>query len=223
MSRRKPLVLFGLGHTAEVLHHRLKSEDAGRVVAFTVDAGYLTTEEFDGLPVTPFESLPEKYPPEDFDLMIAIGYLQANRLRAERFKQAKEWGYHLPSYVNPSATLWDGCVIGENCRIGANAILQPFSEIGVNTTIATACIIGHHARIGDHVFIAPGSMIGGAAEVGDHSFLGYGSIVRNRIKIAPRTVAGAGSLILADTEEGGVYLSQTAQKLPVQSDDLPLV
>ena len=219
---RKKLVLFGVGSTAEVLHYRLAREDGPEVVAFSVDSEFIQDREEAGLPVISFETLPERYPPDQFDLMIAVGYARINRFRAERFVQARAWGYRLPAYIDPSAQLWDGCRPGENCRIGANTLVQPFASVGENTSIGSGVIVGHHGRIGDHAFLASGVVLGGGVVVGDYAFLGTGVVVRNRIEIAPGTVVGAGSVILENTAEGGVYLSRTADRLPVQSDEIPI-
>ena len=222
MTTRKKLILFGTGSTAEVMHHRLTQGGGPEVAAFSVDADYLTEVVKAGLPVVPFETLPDRFPPDAFDLMIAVGYAGVNRFRAERFAQARTWGYHMPAHVGPGAQVWDGCRPGENCRIGANTLIQPFAAIGENTSIGSGSIVGHHTRIGDHVFIGSGVTLGGNVVIGDYAFLGTGAVVRNKIVIAPGTVIGAGSVILEDTEPGGVYLSRTADRLPVQSKDLPL-
>lgn len=222
MTQRKRLVIFGTGATAEVMHHRLSQEAGVEVADFSVDGEFLVEGVKAGLPVVPFEWLPDSHPPEAFDLLIAVGYARVNRLRADRFLQAKAWGYHMPAHISPGAQVWPGWTPGANVRIGANALVQPFATVGENTSIGSASVIGHHGRIGDHVFLASGVLLGGGVVVGDYSFLGTGAVIRNKIAIAPHTVIGAGAVILEDTVEGGVYMARSAERLPVQSDEIPL-
>ena len=54
----KQLVIFGNGEIAELAHYYFSTDSEYKVEGFTVDAEYLETESFCGLPITPFEKLP---------------------------------------------------------------------------------------------------------------------------------------------------------------------
>jgi hypothetical protein len=45
------------------------------------------------LPLVPFEEAARRYPPDDHQMFIAVSYAQMNRLRAERYAQARALGY----------------------------------------------------------------------------------------------------------------------------------
>lgn len=210
------IVLFGVGSTAQVLHYHL-SREGHRVAAFTVDAAYCHDKVLMGTPVVSFETVRDLYPPTEFMMMIAIGYINVNQLRAERCAQAQKMGYHLFSYISPTAIVWDGLKVGENCKIGEQSLLQPFSRLGENVFIGSGCIIGHHTVIQDHCFLASGVKLGGFVQIEPYAFLGTGAVVRNKARVAARSVIGAGAVVLQDTHEGGVYLARAAESMGMDS------
>jgi sugar O-acyltransferase (sialic acid O-acetyltransferase NeuD family) len=215
------IVIFGLGAYAEEMHYNLTRHTPHEVAAFTVDRAYLTTPELLGCPVVPFDEAATRYPPGEYEMVVAVGYVRVNRLRAERVEQAQALGYSLISYIDPTARLWDGLAHGTHCKIGAQTLVQPFARIGHNVFIGSGCIIGHHAVIRDHCFIASGVVLGGSVEVEPYAFIGTGATVRNQLRVARDSVIGAGAVILRDTQPGGVYLASPATKLDITSDALP--
>lgn len=60
---KQPLVIFGLGDIAQLAHYYFSTDSNYEVVAFTVDAVYITVTEFCGLPVAPFEDVINDYSP----------------------------------------------------------------------------------------------------------------------------------------------------------------
>jgi sugar O-acyltransferase (sialic acid O-acetyltransferase NeuD family) len=216
------VVLFGNGSVASVVHCFLAHDSPYEVAAFTVDREYIKEDTLSGLPVVPFADVESVYPPDEYKMLVAVGYTGVNRLRAERYYQAKAMGYQLISYISSRATTWPGLVIGENCVVGANSVIQPFVEIGDNVIISSSCTIGHHAAIKEHCFLASGVAVAGGVTLEPYAFLGTSAIIRNRITVARESVIGAGAVILEDTQERGVYIARPADLLPIPSDRLLL-
>lgn len=214
------LILYGNGSVAEVLHYLLNREGLYRIVAFTVDRDLIREDCFHGLPVVPWDEVAQSHPPAEHRMMIAVGYVRVNRLRAERFQQAREMGYRLVSYVSPEASIWDGFTVGENCRIGAGARIQPYTRIGDDVFIGSECLIGHHSVIKDHCYLSACVRMAGFVTVEPYCYIGINATIRNKVTIAPACVIGAGAVILGDTVEKGVYMSQPADLLPIRSDQL---
>lgn len=214
------IVLFGIGSVAEVMHHLLEREARHQVVAFTVDRPLIRESTFRGLPLVPWDEIAVRYPPAQYRLMVATGYVRVNRLRAERFEQARAMGYRLISYVSPDASLWDGFTMGENCRIGDNVRIQPFAHIGDNVFIGSESFIGHHCVIKDHCYLSASVRMAGHVTVEPYCYIGINATLRNRITLARASVIGAGAVVLGDTVEKGVYMSPPAELLPISSDDL---
>lgn len=222
MSFVGKLVLYGNGSVVQILHHLFRSGSDNEVVAFTVDRHLIESDSLHGLPLVPWDEVASLYPPDAHRMMIGVGYVEVNRLRAERCRQAREMGYRLASYVSPTAKLWDGFVLGENCRIGDNVRIQPFACIGDNVFIGADSLIGHHCVIGDHCYLSSRVAMAGQVTVEPYSYIGINATIRNDIRIATASVIGAGAVILGNTVEKGVYMSQPADLLPVRSDELSL-
>lgn len=135
---------------------------------------------------------------------IGIGYFHLefkNRL----FKQLKEKGFDLLTFVHPS------CIVDATAKIGEGSILFPGvivdqrSQIGQNTILNCGVIVSHDCNIGDHSFVAPGVVFSGRCTLGDMCFVGSGSVLKNDVSITENVTIGAGSLVLKSIEKNGKY------------------
>ena len=202
MSR---VVLFGTGDFARVAYAYLRDDSAHEVVAFTVHERFIETSELLGVPVVPYETLGETYPPGENAMFVAIGFSGVNRRRAEIFTECQERGYELITYVSSQAFVSKDVELGENCFVFEANVIQPFVRIGDDVVLWSGNHIGHDAAIGDHCFIASHVVISGNVEVGPYTFIGVNATIRDGVRIAPACVIGAGALIMKDTVEEGVY------------------
>ena len=217
---KRQLVIFGTGDIAQLAHYYFSTDSNYEVVAFTVDANYITSDEFCGLPVVPFANIASHYPGDTHELFVALGYSKLNQLRKEKYLAAKKLGYHIASYVSSRATLLNDGKIGENCFILEDNTVQPFVSIGNNVTLWSGNHVGHHSIIKDHCFIASHVVISGGVEIGEQCFIGVNATLRDHIKIGERCVIGAGALILANAEAEGVYIGQATERAKVPSTRL---
>jgi sugar O-acyltransferase (sialic acid O-acetyltransferase NeuD family) len=212
------LVIFGLTDAAELAHYYFSRQSEYEVVAFCADSKYINTLEFCGKAVVPFENLTANFPPDRYDLFIAVGYSKLNQIRMEKYLAAKAMGYRLATYVSPAATVLNDGGIGENCFILEDNTIQPFASIGNNVTLWSGNHIGHHSSIGDHCFLASHIVVSGRVKIGDRCFVGVNATFRDNISIGAACIIGAGSLILSDVEAGGVYVEDETARSRVPSD-----
>lgn len=217
---KKLLIIFGSGDIAQLAHYYFSTDSDYEIEAFTVDAAYLTESECCGLPIVPFEELPNRYPPETHEIFIALSYSKLNQIRKEKYLAAKAAGYHITSYISSRATVLNNGRIGENCFILEDNTIQPFVSIGNNVTLWSGNHIGHHSIIHDHCFIASHVVVSGGVEIGESCFIGVNATLRDHIKIGAQCVIGAGALILGSTEVDGVYLGPATQRSRVPSNRL---
>jgi sugar O-acyltransferase (sialic acid O-acetyltransferase NeuD family) len=213
------VVIFGNSENAEIAYFHLKHDSAHEIVGFTVDEAYLQAETFHGLPVVPYETLEKTYSPDEYHLFMPISYKKVNKLRASKYYNAKERGYHFISYISSKAAYY-GTPVGENCFILENNVIQPFSSIGNNCILWSGSHIGHHAVIEDHCFIASQVVVSGVVTVGEYTFIGVNSTLRDNIKIGRENVIGACSVILGDTDDLAVYSPGGTEKLKLPSNRL---
>ena len=202
----RPVVIFGTGELAQLAHYYFSHDSARTVAAFTVDEKYLSGSDYLGLPLCAFESLDAHYPPDRFDLFVAIGYTGLNSARAQRCALAKARGYRLASYVSSRASTWPDLVIGDNCFIMEGNVIQPFVRIGHHVIMFCSSLVSHHVDIGDNCFIGSEATISGGVRIGANSFIGVNTTIREHLSIGADCIIGAGSLILRDTADGSGYL-----------------
>jgi sugar O-acyltransferase (sialic acid O-acetyltransferase NeuD family) len=216
------VVIFGTGDIARLAHLYFSSDSQHRVVAFTVDVEFLDRETFQALPVVGFDTVTDRYPPNEFGMFIALSYARMNRLRAEKFAAARMLKYELVTYVSSRCTYLSEHPPGDNCFILEDNTIQPGARIGHNVTLWSGNHIGHDATIADHCFVSSHVVVSGWVRVASYCFLGVNATLRNSISLAPRTLVGAGAVVLADTTEGSVYVPPRATVLDRDSDELAL-
>ncbi|WP_421657486.1 acetyltransferase [Leptothermofonsia sp. ETS-13] len=217
---KKPLVIFGAGDIAQLAHYYFTTDSEYEVVAFTVDADYLTNPTFCDLPLVPFEEIDKNYPPNQYEMFIAVSYAKLNAIRKEKYLAAKAMDYRMASFISPHATVLNQGRIGENCFIFEDNTIQPFVTIGNNVTLWSGNHIGHHSIIHDHCFISSHVVISGGVEIGECCFIGVNATLRDHIKVGERCVIGAGALILADAEAEGVYVGNATERAKIPSSRL---
>lgn len=183
-----------------------------RVAGFAVDANRVASSDFEGLPLVPFESLSQFFPPSDYRFLIPMGYAHVNGIRKTRYDQAKQLGYTLASYVSTRASIWPDLTVGDNVLIYEHAIVQPFARIGNNCVIRSGAHISHHCQVADHVFVAAEVAMASACQIGEQAILGVGAVLRDGLRVAERSFVGAGAVLVGNTEADGVYVGNPARK-----------
>jgi sugar O-acyltransferase (sialic acid O-acetyltransferase NeuD family) len=214
------VIIFGNKSSAREVYNDLAYFSEHEVVGFTVDRDYLEEDRLFNLPVVPFEEVVSVFPPEEHRMLIAVGYVAVNKLRAQRCAQAKDLGYPLLSFVSPRATTYPGLELGEHCRISHHCVIFPDVKIGNDVAIGAGSTIGHDVSIGDHCFLSSGVGVSGGVTVGPYCFIGTNATLRNRIRIGRECVIGAGAVVLEDLEDRSVCLGTAAELLPISSERL---
>lgn len=214
MSQRKVLI-FGTTNLARHIHIHLSRFSDHEVVGFTAHRAFIDRPEFEGLEVVPFETLRETHPPDAFSLFVAVGYQKLNATRAAIFKQCKELGYSLVSYIYPKNTMIapELVTIGENSVVLEGSTVQPGARIGDDVIIWANNVVAHDTVVEDHCFVTSGVLLGGGARIGRSSFLGLGSAIANSVNVGAENIIGAGVTILKDTEPGSVYMNSQPKAL----------
>ena len=152
-------------------------------------------------------------------MFLPISYKKVNRLRTDKFLDAKLKGYEFISYISSKAEC-NNAIVGDNCFIFENNVIQPFTNIGDNCILWSGNHIGHHSTIKNNCFLASHVVISGGVTIGEYSFIGVNATIRDNVKIGRMNVIGAGSLILSDTDNNAVYSPKETEKSKVPSDRL---
>lgn len=210
-------IIYGNGATARLLHSYARHEMD--VVAFTVDDACMTgaDAEFLGLPLVPFSQVSERFPPATHHMLIAIGYLEMNALRARKHHEALEKGYHLPSFIHASVLRHDDVLIEDGCIILDHVSIHPGCRIGRGTFISSNVNLGHDCHIGAYGWINAGIALAGGCQVGEACFFGVNASAAHGLRIGARNFIAANTLINKDTLDDQVFLSEAGQLFRLKS------
>jgi len=211
------IVIFGAGKIADEAYFYLTNDSPHEVVAFTVDREHLNTGEKLGLPVVSFEDITGAYPPDEFQMFVAVGYQDLNKFRALKYEEAKAKGYKLISYVSSRASNVGDVKIGDNCFVLEFVTLQPCATVGNNVFLWSGNHVGHHASVGDHCYIAGQVVISGNTKIEPYCFVGVSATLGHEITIGEESFIGAGSLITKNVAPGSVYITPDTQKFRLDS------
>lgn len=216
----KKIIIFGNSIMAKVMHFYFQKNSEYEVAGFTVDATYNTCDIMCGLEVLDFESIEKTHPPACYDLFIAIGPSKMNKIREQKFLDAKTKGYRLVSYISPSAICDSD--IGENSFIADRVVINPFCKIGDNSYIFEGCVVSNDVVIGDNCYISPNVSIGTFCHIQENSIIGSGAVIKTSVAIAKKSLIGAAVYMSKNTNENGVYGRKSADYLGPISEKLDI-
>jgi sugar O-acyltransferase (sialic acid O-acetyltransferase NeuD family) len=217
MEKKRKLVIVGDSAFAEVAYEYFTRDSDYEVVGFAVEESFLKKITLFGLPVVPFETVQERFSPDEHHVFVAVVYTQLNRLRRRLYALAKAKGYALASYVSSKAFVWSNVQLGEHCFIFENNVIQPFVRIGNDVVLWSGNHIGHHSVIGDHCFVSSHVVVSGFVEIGEYGFLGVNSTMANNVKIARDCWIGPGVTITQDTAPGELYRREQIEPAKVST------
>lgn len=117
-------------------------------------------------------------------IFIAIDYLALNYARLDAHACVRLQGFKCETLIHPDAMVEPDVKIGENCWIGAGAIIGASTRIGNNTFIGAGARIDGRVQISNNVWVGPGAALGNNVSLGTHCVIGAD------VKIAENVVLG---------------------------------
>lgn len=208
------ILIYGVGSLAEYAEYVISIDSPYKVGGFCFENAESNTKEINGLKLFNFNTIEKEYPPEKYQLFIAIGL---NKERKRIFDLAKEKGYKMISYISSKANTWPDLVHGENTWISEGSSISAFTTLGENCIILGASL-GHHVTVG-HNCLLSASSIGGKVDIGDFSFLGINSSIQQNVKIGQNNIIGMGCVIHKNTGINEIYDASKSTKLRTLSAD----
>jgi acetyltransferase-like isoleucine patch superfamily enzyme len=102
--------------------------------------------------------------------------------------------------VHPTATVYEGTVLGEGVRVLENAV------VGKQPTLGTASTAKREplppTTIGAGTIVSTGAIVFAGSTIGANCIVGDQSCIRERVRMADNCILGRGSLIENDTTVG---------------------
>jgi acetyltransferase-like isoleucine patch superfamily enzyme len=174
-------------------------------------------ETFHDLPVIAFEDVERRFAPDEYKMLVLLGYQRMNRLRAEKYVAAKKKGYSFISYANSHFYRAEELDIGENCFILDNQSISLDVKIGNNVVMWSSNHIGDMTTIGDHAWLSSHATIAAEVVVQPYCFIGIGATVGNKVTLGQGTFIGANALVVSDTAEKSVCVAGESEPVDVDS------
>jgi sugar O-acyltransferase (sialic acid O-acetyltransferase NeuD family) len=209
-QKSKRLIVFGSQEMALLARFYFEHDSEYQVTAFTVDDAYVTSKELEGLPLVPWSEAVTRFAPGDYDMFVALSYQGLNKLRAEKFAQARAAGYRLATYICSRSVTWPDLKTGDNCFVLENQTVQPTCQLGHNVYLWSGNHIGHGSVIEDHVYLASHIVVSGHCRIGERSFVGVNATLRDFITIGPDCFIAMDASVTQDMAPGSVALGQPA-------------
>lgn len=210
------IVVFGAGDIASVAKVYLDAHSRDRIVGFTVDAAYRTSDTFEGLPLVAWEELERHFRPSAVQLLGPLSYRGLNELRRDRHREGRARGYAFASFVHPDSHVY-ASEIGENCFILENNVIQPFVRIGAGVMIWSSNHVGHHAVIGDYCFLASHVGLGGGVRLGERCFLAGKVGIESGVTVGDACFLGGGAIVKKNLPSESVVPGQNDAAAPYSS------
>ncbi len=221
MSNKK-LIIIGNTSNARLTKFFFENDSNYEVAAFSVNEKYITENTFEGIPVVPFENLEKDFPAAEYDVFVAVGYNNMNKIREQLYYECKKKGYFLPNYISSRCSFLTKEIIGDNNLILEDNTIQPFVKIGSNNVLWSGNHIGHDTVIGDHNFLTSHVVVSGFVTIENNCFIGVNATLRDAITIASETLIAAGCIIMKDTQKEDVYVPARSVKLEKKSSEITI-
>jgi sugar O-acyltransferase (sialic acid O-acetyltransferase NeuD family) len=214
----KRVVIFGTGIGAVTAFRYLSQDSDWQIVGFTVESAFQDVTTLRGLPVVPFESVLEHFPPDTCRMFVPLGFQRMNRLREEKYQACLSLGYRCISYLNSRHYSLEGVPLGDNCFILDSQVFNLDVTIGNNVTMWSGNHIGDRTVIRDHVWISSHVTLAGDVTVGEGCFIGTNASISNHVRLGARTFVGTGAVVTQDTAEGSVHLAGPSREIKLDSE-----
>lgn len=192
MDDLNKIVIFGNGDFARLLKYYIEADDERDIVAFTVTQDLIKDDYFYELPVVPFENVEKLYPPEHYDILLAIGNSRMNNLRKRFFKECKSKGYSIASFIHSSCSIHNPN-IGEGNILLENCLVYPYAKIGNGNLLWDHVLISHDCEVGDFNTFSSYADLCGYVTIGNNCYFGKHCILNDCMKVADYTLVGAGA------------------------------
>ncbi len=205
--------IVGNGEYSLMLRRYFQNTEGGDIEGFTVPKRIINKESIAGKPVIAREQIAALFPPQEYCLIMGIGYRGMNRIKEQEFNIYKKLGYRFMNYIHPTAIIEKDVVMGEGNNIFEGVILQSGVNIGHGNLIYGGAMVAHDTKLGNFNSLSVKACVAGGACVGNNCFIGANATVRDHINLADFTLLGAGAYLGRDSDSYEVIAAPKAETL----------
>lgn len=205
----KLLIIIGNGGHASVLTETLLAQGE-KIIGFTAP-----NEEVNAFQLCYLgkDDAVLQYDPHEIELVLGIGMVGPNSLRAKIYEYFAQLGYQFKSIIHPTAIIAPTVILGKGVQMMAGTIAQTNVKIADNTIINTGAQLDHDCLIGQHVHIAPGTVLSGAVTIGEGTHIGTSATIIQNVTIGQHCLIGAGAVVIRDIADNKVAYGVPAKEV----------
>jgi acetyltransferase-like isoleucine patch superfamily enzyme len=216
---KKQVLLFGNSITAEILIDYISQDERYEICGLVVEDEFVDKTTFSDYEIFSFNQVELKFSPQNYKIIMAVGYHDLNKTRERLFKLLKTKGFYIEPYTHPEAKIYSQFEIGEGSLIMPSAIIEPYVRIAPNSVIWSNVSIAHHSIISENTWIATGAVIAGQVKINKNVFVGVNATIVDKINVGAYSMIGAGALITKDVPAESVMFSRAAEKIRFSSNE----
>jgi len=209
-------VIYGNGPHTRVIHGYL--HESPNLSGFIVDDHVVHQQPIiGGHAVVPLSRALIEFPPDEYAVLVALGFRDFNELRKNRSIALRELGYRTASFVDKSVRLPKNYSISENCIVIDHVAINDGVLINDGSFISSGAMLGHDSVLEAYSWIGSGVALAGGVLVGDSSVLGLNCSVKQNTHLGHHTLVLPNTFVNADTKPYEVIASEPGRKLPFDS------
>ena len=134
--------------------------------------------------------------------LVAVGQIKTPESRIRLFDLVQQNGCALPVIVSPHAYVSSHAKLDAGTIVMHGGVINAGVVVGKNCIINSQSLVEHDVVIADHCHIATAAIINSGVRIGIGTFIGSNSSVRQSINIGERCLIGMGQQVLTDCEAG---------------------
>jgi sugar O-acyltransferase (sialic acid O-acetyltransferase NeuD family) len=161
---------------------------------------------------------PEEYAPQPNDrFLLAIGNVEHRRRIVEGLKERSAiflTFIHPTAYVDPSATLGEGCIIYPFVSVMNRARLADFVTMNIYSSA------GHDTQIGSHCNLSPYATMNGFSILEEDVVLGTHSTVLASYRVGRKSKVSANSVVTRDVGPENLVFGVPGRHTPLMTTDM---
>lgn len=206
------VVMFGASGLAEIVEDMMKQYLGIEVAGYVINDEFYSPEENYGKNVIPRSEMCEKYPPEEWGVVLGFMVNDMYVSREKTYRQLKEWGYSFPNIIHPSAVV-DTENLGEGNIIFPGVVIEKHCSVGKMNIFWPNVVLPHDNLVGDFCNLAPSVSFSGGSCCGSHCFIGNSSTLKNEVTVHDFGFVGANSYVSSDVMPYEVIVPQRSMVL----------
>lgn len=210
---QRTLGIYGSGGAGRGAKEIADLQDLWGEIVFIDDT--VPADTFKGVRRMPFEQFQREYPPQDAEIVIAMGE-PAHKIAL--YKKVKECGYRLANVIHPTAYISPAARLGEGVIIQMGCMVSVDVTVGNNVTLEQYVVVAHDAVIADHAQLSAFVMAAGHCKIGEGTYIGIGVPIRENVEIGAGTVVGMGSVVQRDIPCNVIAMGNPARAVKEKGD-----